>query len=824
MIDDLQPIQPAWLDAHRPREGRYVLGPFLGKGGMGEVVEAWDTVLCRTVALKILRNMEPTALIRFMHEAQIQARMVHPRICRIYDVDSSEGTVKIAMQLVRGPNLEVAARELARETVVSLVAQAAEAIHAAHNLKLIHRDLKPSNILLEKDGTGNWTPYICDFGLAMALDEPAMTATNGVIGTPAFMAPEQYRGERSLIGPATDVYGLGGTLHFALMGRAYEAPTQSSGARVTPAGATRSGEKLLPADLWTIIEKCLESDPALRYPTAAALAEDLWRHLNGERVQAAPEGRLARLWRRSHQGLRRALVAALVVAALGVGWRVEGAFLRADQERRLAVLRRLAVESAELEQGLGFEAMLAPHDVRVARGKARARLAAMQDRIRSLGKAAGGSGNWALARVWLALGDNRQAEAEVAQAWQEGFRGPGLAALWAEALGRAQLDRAFGPETGGTPDDAALAARVAALAEQGRDQDLARDDYVRGLEAFLRKEYAAAVEAAGAGRQLRPWDGPTACLEILGRAGLGQARLEAGDLAGAEGQFAEGARAAQASLAVLPSDPALRHASLVLALGADGLRLDQGRLQLADLAELQAQCDLALRLDPDDPRLQADWLDLRCLRAMLLSDQGQDPSRDLDAALVFLGTRLREPVPAGLRAARMGIYWRMAERRFELGEDPGPALAEAVKDLGEAPPGRRDWTAPLLNFKARVEALARLEPALAAQPSWRVLESAAEAWLIRAEWEAAHGVEPSPSITRATSLSENAAQACPAARSAQFLNGLSWAMAMKLTPGRAPMLHSLAEARLRSALALKPRGARLALLQSALRTGAPARP
>jgi len=816
-----------------------VLGPFLGKGGMGEVVEAWDTVLCRTVALKILRNMEPTALIRFMHEAQIQARMVHPRICRIYDVDSSEGTVKIAMQLVRGPNLEVAARELARETVVSLVAQAAEAIHAAHNLKLIHRDLKPSNILLEKDGTGNWTPYICDFGLAMAMDEPAMTATNGVIGTPAFMAPEQYRGERNLIGPATDVYGLGGTLHFALMGRAYEAPTQSSGARVTPPGATRSGEKLLPADLWTIIEKCLEPEPALRYPTAAALAEDLWRHLNGERVQAAPEGRLGRIWRRSHQGLRRGVAAALVLAALGVGWRVEGAYLRADQERRLATLRRFALESAGLEQSLGFEAMLPAHDVRAARGKARARLVAIQDRVRGMGAAAGGSGHWALARVRLALGESHQAQAEAAQAWQEGFRSPGLAGLWAEALAWDRLDRPFQPDPQ-APDDPALAGRVATLFEQGRAQDPAldpaRDDYARGLVAFLRREYGVAAEAAGASRRLRPWDAPAACLEILGRAAMGQARLEAGDLPGAESQFLEGERAARESLAVLPSDPALRHASLAIALDAAALRLDQGLPQLPELAALQTQCDLALRLDPDDPRLQADWLDLRFLRATLLSDQGQDPSRDLDAALVFLGTRLREPVPAGLRAARMEIYWRMAERRFEVGEDPGPALAEALKDLEQAPSGRRDYAVPLLNFKARTEAargqdprptlegaLARLEPALAAQPSWLVLQAAAESWLIRADWEAAHGLAAEASVTRATSLAENAAQACPAARSAQVLNGVGWAMAMKLAPGRAPMLRSLAEARMRAALALKPRGATLARLQGALRD-TPGRP
>ena len=141
--------QPAWLDSSQPSLGRYILGPILGQGGAGEVREAWDVVLCRTVALKVLRRMEPVGLIRFMHEAQIQSRMVHPNICHLYDVDTSGGIPKIAMQLVRGPTLAEAAPGLTVLEVVTLLAQVAEAVQAAHRMQLIHRDLKPSNILLE---------------------------------------------------------------------------------------------------------------------------------------------------------------------------------------------------------------------------------------------------------------------------------------------------------------------------------------------------------------------------------------------------------------------------------------------------------------------------------------------------------------------------------------------------------------------------------------------------------------------------------------------------------------------------------------------------
>ncbi|HLO67246.1 MAG TPA: serine/threonine-protein kinase, partial [Holophaga sp.] len=250
-------LQPKWLRPDLPREGRYVLGPLLGKGGMGEVVEAWDVVLCRAVALKSMRDLDAPAMIRFMHEAQIQARVVHPNICRIYDIETGDRALRIAMQLVKGPSLEQASRQLSINEAVAILAQVAEAVHAAHRVHLIHRDLKPSNILLERDGDGRWTPYICDFGLALSLDEPALSLGHTVLGTPAYMAPEQLEGDRDRICPATDVYALGGTLHFCLMGH----PPGLLGAK--GAGTQRPG---LPGDLNLILDTALAPDPGRRYP------------------------------------------------------------------------------------------------------------------------------------------------------------------------------------------------------------------------------------------------------------------------------------------------------------------------------------------------------------------------------------------------------------------------------------------------------------------------------------------------------------------------------------------------------------------------------
>ena len=136
---------------------------------MGEVREAWDVVLRRSIALKILKVMDPVSLIRFMQEAQIHARLIHPNICRIYDVESGDGTPRIAMQLVRGETLADAADHLSIPENIRLFALVAQAVHAAHQAKLIHRDLKPSNILLERGPEGTLTPYVCDFGLSDAM-------------------------------------------------------------------------------------------------------------------------------------------------------------------------------------------------------------------------------------------------------------------------------------------------------------------------------------------------------------------------------------------------------------------------------------------------------------------------------------------------------------------------------------------------------------------------------------------------------------------------------------------------------------------------------
>ena len=718
-----------------------MLGPLLGQGGMGEVREAWDVVLCRTVALKVLRKMDPGSLIRFMHEARLQSRLVHPNICQIFDVDSSESAPRIAMQLVRGPTLADACGGLGVEEIVRLLAQVAEGVQAAHQLMLIHRDLKPSNILLDPNPEGGWTPYVCDFGLAMELGGPTLTAPLWVNGTPAYMAPEQVRGERGRIGPPTDVFALGGTLHFALHGRPPQGADAGSGPCPPP-----EQRRTVPRDLDCIVRKCTDPDPGLRYPTAAALAGDLWRFLRGEPVQARPAGFLERHWRHWRWFWKPAMAAALVAAAFGAALALEQRQLAAAGRRRGEWDRFFVLEAAAMDRDLSMERMLAPHDMRPAYLRLRTRLLDLGARLRTLGPYAQGSGHYALGRGRFLLGDWPGAQQELARASVSGFQGPEVAGLLARTL---------------------AAARVETLLRQGQRPGTATDEYGEALVAFLRKDFAKSAERARDAGADQPWSRGPAVLAALSLTELGRQGLEAGDALLAEARFEEAMDLARDRLEQSPSDEALHHAYLLAALSLAALRLDRQQLSGPFLESLQLFNDRALGLNPANPDLQDDRLQLGILKARRMEDLGMDPEPELDSALRFMTAWARPPLSAPLRADRMLIHWLRAAWAFRQGVDPEPALAEALRDPGHTPFLDRDYLGEILNFKAQVEAaqgqdprptldraMACMDPLLDAGAPRSLLDTAAQSWLIRSRWEAAHGLDPHPSRQRSQTLSE----------------------------------------------------------------------
>jgi tetratricopeptide (TPR) repeat protein len=306
----------------------------LGRGGMGVVYLARQTALNRLVALKMVAGdfTHTDAQQRFVAEAESIAQLQHPGIVQIYACGSHEGHPYLALEYVPHGSLAdyLTGNPLAAREAAGLVAHVAQAVQVAHDKGIIHRDLKPANILLAvpsgqgpvvgKDplpgGLLTAQPKLTDFGLAKRQDS-TVTASGIAVGTPCYMSPEQAAGRRAL-GPTTDVYALGVILYELLTGRPpFKAASPLDTMMQVMQEEVLSPRRLcpaIPADLETICLKCLEKEPTKRYPSAAALAADLQRYLQGEPILARPAGRGERVlkWARRKPALAGLLATALL--------------------------------------------------------------------------------------------------------------------------------------------------------------------------------------------------------------------------------------------------------------------------------------------------------------------------------------------------------------------------------------------------------------------------------------------------------------------------------------------------------------------------------
>jgi hypothetical protein len=309
------------LDVPR-RFGDYELLGELARGGMGVVYRARQISLNRVVALKMILSGQfasESEIRRFRAEALAAAHLDHPNIVPIFEVGRHQGHAFFSMKLIGGGNL---AHRLGRyrddhEETARLMATIASAIHHAHRKGLIHRDLKPSNILIDELGQ----PLIADFGLVKrASDASSLTASGALLGTPAYMAPEQISGDETT--PATDIYSLGAVFYQILTGRP---PFRGSGVAETLEQVLESDpvpprqfRSSIPRELEFICLRCLEKDPRKRYPTAAALAADLKRYLDGDELHAGPTSLATRLrrWARRESEVACRLVGQGLILAL----------------------------------------------------------------------------------------------------------------------------------------------------------------------------------------------------------------------------------------------------------------------------------------------------------------------------------------------------------------------------------------------------------------------------------------------------------------------------------------------------------------------------
>jgi ABC-type nitrate/sulfonate/bicarbonate transport system substrate-binding protein len=316
----VEPATDPGRDGGFPALPGYEILARLGQGGMGVVYKARQLELDRTVAVKMIRpdvEADPEKVRRFRLEAKVFARIQHPNIVQIYEVGEHAGRPFLVLEFIEGGSLadRLDGKPWPTRDAARLVRDLARGIQEAHQREIVHRDLKPSNVLLPRD---TLTPKVTDFGIAKLLDpEARQTQTGQILGTPCYMAPEQA-GEGKLIGPATDVYGLGATLYELLAGK----PPFQGDSYASVLDQVKNREPVpprqlvhsVPRDLETVCLKCLEKDPARRYPSAAALAEDLDRFLTGQSVKARPAGYVDQALR----GIRRRPVVSLLTTALAL--------------------------------------------------------------------------------------------------------------------------------------------------------------------------------------------------------------------------------------------------------------------------------------------------------------------------------------------------------------------------------------------------------------------------------------------------------------------------------------------------------------------------
>ncbi|MBX3466362.1 MAG: tetratricopeptide repeat protein [Planctomycetes bacterium] len=686
------------------RLGPYDLLAELGRGAMGVVYRAVDRRLERLVAIKVLLGAtDPAGLDDFMREARAAARLRHPGIVVVYGAEVIDGRRVVALELVEGGSLQQRLRDggaMPPREAARVAADLAAAVQAAHEQGIVHRDLKPANVLMEKDGR----PRLTDFGLARDARAGVRSATGDVIGTPAYMAPEQARGDVHRVGPWTDVWGLGAVLYECLVGQppfqgktAHDVMQRIIVDQAAPPSTIRRrrGLDAVAEDLSTICLTALAKDPARRYASAGALEEDLRRFLDGRPILARPPRPLARLllsWRRHRRTILIGAAAALVTIALvavGVDL-VSRSGRRRRHEATLSAVGpgegRLLREKAVFELTRDRDPEATPVLVAALRAVTARMLAATHARL-------------------LAVRESIDAEERSRQARLE----PLVAALAAAA--EAPGDGRLAPAHARAIDEARR--RLALREGRGRRPEVilaAEHRVVLGEEALLRASVAAealgllgAVEAADAlGRYLHVEEDPERVL--VAAAALGRLR----DMRAARAVLRMGERHRRGGAVLSRAVHALGRElggalpPLEPVTGLDYLDRGQLRLLLEDVPGARADFDRAAALDPQDPLV---W----STRAELHFEEQVWPSAaaELDRALTLDPERASD----------------LSDRAFVLAHieaEHDRALADAERALELDPFDARAYTARAYVRTARndvASALADLSRAIELDPA-----------------------------------------------------------------------------------------------------------
>ena len=712
----------------QPKIPPYQIEGELGSGGMGVVYKAYDPRLEREVALKILRVSDEESLKRFLREARAQARLDHPNVVKVYEVGEHQGLYYIAMQYVPGRTLGELAPTLNLEEKIHLMIQVAEALHDAHAHGLVHRDIKPSNIMVMFTETGERRPYLMDFGLARELAASHLTATGVVVGTPQYMAPEQARGEIHRIDRRTDVYSMGATLYEVVTGTPpFEGESSLTVLmqvldREPPSPRQRRPD--LPADLETIIMKCLEKDPARRYPTARALAEDLRRFLDGDPIQARPPSLTYRMKKIVYKHRVLATVIALaIVMVLGIGsWAL---WSRWRLNRQAEFAREFARAVGRIETRALLSYMMPPHDIRRDRREILAMLDRVRRRAETAGSLARGPAELAIGLGYMDLREWEKARDHLEQARSLGYDtdevrlalGKVYASLYRDGLRRIEkirnrkarnLERQLLIRKYRFP--ALRLLQSISLVSQENPA------LIQSLMALIDGRTEQSIKFARQAREREPWRYESWLLEADARVLEGDRAFQKGDYPMARRFYQNAAHAYQMARAIGSSDPQVdigdctRLAQLVrieIYLGHDPGPLIQKALKV---------CDRALQLNPDLARPYT-------IKSVILNRysqyqyyKGRDPRSSWKQAIAWAQEAIkRDPKDVDAYNNLGTSYAQLGDYLNEIGEDPRPALARAMdayqKVLRQKPTAVLTWNNLAITYNIRLRyALEHGEP------------------------------------------------------------------------------------------------------------------
>ena len=679
---------------------RYQPIGFLGRGGMGKVFQVWDTHLKRNAAIKFLTERDQVHVQRFMNEARAQARVDHEHICKIYEAGEIEGKPYIAMQYVDGEPLHKAATAMSPEQKLTVMKSIAYGVHEAHRMGLIHRDLKPGNIMVETGEDGRLKPYVLDFGLARSQADSGLTIDGALLGTPSYMPPEQVRGDLQQLDRRSDVYALGATMYHILSGDPpYHGKPHSQVLVEVLEQDPVPLDKNVPADVETIVAKCMEKEQARRYDSARALAEDLGRYLDGEPILARPGGLMYRLGKKARKHKLAFSVAAIgiLLLAMSLVWGSRQVWIGQERARLTREMGRLADEVESLAR---FSYMAPKHDI----SGDKVRLAKMLDNIRNrmaeAGRLANGPGYYALGRGLLAQGELLAAREALENAWRDDYQGPDAAFALGRSLGELfrQAQRRALLFDNKVERERALAEATVHLREPALNylelasaSELASGAYLHALTAFYNNQEEEALELAAQARDERPWFYEAWILE-------GDIRLERA-LSALENETTQKiTELGNALLAytqaseIAPSNPEI-YASIATVQSLQiHLDLFEDRQPDEAFAKGIDAIDMSLSVSPD----YADgWLNKAILyrsmaqkASLKIQNAGALRAEALDAAIC--ATWLREDHgPAWLEQG--AIHWLMARRTQERGENPTVSYRAAIAALDKVAPSEQNY-------------------------------------------------------------------------------------------------------------------------------------